>query len=307
MDFKWLTSLFSKKGKKEDQYYYRGYGYGYGYGGRRSRSRHLRLIGEHTSPRVIEAYSMMRTNLLYMGADSQSGTVFGFTSASPGDGKSLTCANTAISFAMSGKRVLLLDCDMRKPTQNVAFEMGTERGLSEYLAGVCPTPEILETKYENLSLILAGRCPPNPAELLYRPRFAELIRTLKGQYDFVFVDLPPVGVVSDATIVSPYIKFYVCVIRSGKSDSRAVQHMVESIEQLDGKIAGFVLNETENRYRSAYRNNRYGKHYGYYSHKNGAEDAADAQAPVDAPAEAENAEAAPEAVKEEEPAKPENE
>lgn len=224
-----------------------------------------RLINEKSSTRILEAYRMARTNLFYSGDSADGGAVFGITSASPGDGKSLTCANLAISFAMSGKRVLLIDCDMRKPTQKATFGIQSESGLSEYLAGVADTPCICETQQENLWILTSGRCPPNPAELLYRPRFAELISQMRETYDFVFVDLPPVGLISDATIVAPQIHFYVLVIRMKKSDMRMVQATAENIEKVGGKIAGLMLNDVDDGYSTGYkgRYSKYGKYGGY--------------------------------------------
>lgn len=226
-----------------------------------------RLINENSSTRILEAYRMARTNLFYSGDNADGGAVFGVTSASPGDGKSLTCANLAISIAMSGKRVLLIDCDMRKPTQKTAFGAQTESGLSEYLAGVTDVPCVCETQQENLWLLTSGRCPPNPAELLYRPRFAELIANARETYDYVFVDLPPVGLISDAAIVAPQIQFYVLVIRMKKSDMRLVQASAESLEKVGGKIAGLLLNDVADGYSKGYKGGGYSKYgrYGGYS------------------------------------------
>lgn len=221
------------------------------------------LITDKSSTRLLEAYRMARTNLFYSGTE-EGGTVFGVTSASPSEGKSLTCANLAISFAMSGKRVLLIDCDMRKPTQKIAFEITSENGLSEFLAGVTAEPEIVSTSYEGLSLLTAGRCPPNPAELLFRPRFAELIAKVKSEYDFVFVDMPPIGIISDAAVVAPHIGAYVFVARAGESDQRLLRAAVESIESVGGKIAGFVLNDITEGTSGGYGS--YGRYYRrYYS------------------------------------------
>lgn len=237
------------------------------------RKHHLDVVnhGEHlltskSSTRTLEAYRMARTNLFYSG--SGEGMVFGVTSASPGDGKSLTCANLAISFAMSGKRVLLIDCDMRKPTQKTAFEATSENGLSEYLAGVVAEPEIIETTHDGLCLLTSGRCPPNPAELLFRPRFAELIARVKDEYDFVFVDLPPVGIISDATVVAPHIGAYVLVARVGRSDHRMLRNTVEAIEGVGGKIAGFVLNDVLESTAGGYGGyGKYGRYYRKYYRK----------------------------------------
>lgn len=226
------------------------------------------LITEKSTLRTLEAYRMARTNLFYSGNTADGGTVLGVTSAAPNDGKSLTCANLAISFAMSGKRVLIIDCDMRKPAQKTAFEVSSESGLSEFLAGVSAEPEFVETRYENLSLLTSGRCPPKPAELLYSPRFAELMEKVRTMYDFVFIDLPPVGIISDATIVASQINAYVLVVRMKQSDYRAVQAAAESIEKVGGKIAGIMINDVEEKNGSYYYRGkhygRYGRHYGRY-------------------------------------------
>lgn len=248
-----------------------------------------RLLNEKSNFRVQEAYRMARTNLLYSGGGEDERMVFGFTSASPGDGKSLTCANMAISFAMSGKRVLLLDCDMHKPTQDTTFGVSTERGLSEYLATICDEPEVLSTERENLSILPAGHCPPNPAELLYSPRFESLMEWAQKEYDCVFVDLPPINLISDATIIAKHIKGYVLVVRAGYSDTRAVQAAVDSIETVGGKISGFILNGVEAEESGYYKNydkykryGRYGRHgyynyYSYYGYGSKADASADAK------------------------------
>ena len=226
------------------------------------------LITEKSSMRVLEAYRMARTNLFYSGSGKEGGMVFGVTSASPSDGKSLTCANLAISFAMSGKRVLLVDCDMRKPTQKAAFKAETENGLSEYLAGVVDAPSIVATSYDNLSLLVSGRCPPNPAELLYSSRLADLMAKARTEYDFIFVDFPPIGLISDATIAVPYIDAYIMIVRMMQSDYRAVQAATESLEKIGAKIAGFMVNDVEDRsssyYYRGYRYGRYGRYGRYY-------------------------------------------
>lgn len=253
------------------------------------------LLTEKSSMRALEAYRMARTNLFYSGAGKEGSTVFGVTSASPSDGKSLTCANLAISFAMSGKRVLLVDCDMRKPTQKNAFRAEAENGLSEYLAGVVNEPTVVATEYDGLSLLVSGRCPPNPAELLYSSRLAELMEKLRAEYDFIFVDFPPIGMISDATIAVPHVDAYIFVVRMMQTDCRAVQAAVASLENIGAKIAGFMVNDVEDKSGSYYYRGRrygsyekYGKYYGRYYGKYGehAENSAqeDASASTKTPA-----------------------
>ncbi len=219
-----------------------------------------RLINANTSLHVMEAYRMARTNLMYT-AKGAGVRVFGVTSAAPHDGKSLTCANLAISFSMAGKKVLLVDCDMHRPTQNVSFGVTTESGLSEYLTGICEEAEISETEYENVHLLSAGRCPPDPSELLQSDRFASLLVDAKTKYDCVFLDLPPLNVISDATVIAPYLDGYVFVVRAKQSDRFDVQSAIDSIKHVEGKVLGFILNDMEHRSMSRYGTRYYGKYY----------------------------------------------
>lgn len=213
---------------------------------------------------------MARTNLMYT-AKGAGVRVFGVTSAAPHDGKSLTCANLAISFSMAGKKVLLIDCDMHRPTQNVSFGVTAQSGLSEYLTGLRTEPEITETEYENVHLLSAGRCPPDPAELMQSDRFASLIVEAKTKYDCVFLDLPPLNVISDATVIAPYLDGYVFVVRAKQSDRFDVQNAIDSILHVEGKVLGFVLNDMEHRSMSGYSMRYYGKYY-YYSHRHESKD-----------------------------------
>ena len=225
-----------------------------------------RLIHKDTSVRVLEAYRMARTNLLYA-VKGPGCRVFGVTGAAPHDGKSLTAANLAISFAMSGKRVLLIDCDMHRPSQSGAFGHNVEIGLSEYLAGVTEEVAATPTAYENLLLLGAGRCPPNPAELLYGDRFASLIEKLKGEYECIFIDLPPMNVISDAAIVAPVLDGYIFVVRAGKSDKNLVQNAIDAITRVEGKILGFILNDVGKTILPYGTNGYYGRYYTAYERK----------------------------------------
>ena len=225
-----------------------------------------RLIHKDTSIRVLEAYRMARTNLLYA-VKGPGSRVFGVTSGAPHDGKSLTAANLAISFAMSGKRVLLIDCDMHRPSQGIAFNQKQDGGLSEYLAGVTESVSVITTEYENLSLLTAGRCPPNPAELLYGDRFSSMIERFKGEYECIFIDLPPLNVISDAAIVAPVLDGYVFVVRAGKSDRNLVQNAIDTITQVEGKILGFVLNDVGRKSLLYRADGYYGHYYNSYERR----------------------------------------
>ena len=154
-----------------------------------------KLISEDSAFSVLESYRTIRTNIQYTGILT-SAAVIGVTSAMPNEGKSLSCSNLAISFAMSGKKVLIMDCDLRNPSQYIAFEAENGTGLSEYLSGQTEEAKPCATFRENLDLLLTGKRPPNPTELLSSEKMKALLASLREQYDVIFLDLPPVGMMS---------------------------------------------------------------------------------------------------------------
>ena len=208
---------------------------------------------------ITEAYRTLRTNLLYSGHADKT-TVYAVTSAAPNEGKTLNCANIAISFAQLGKRVLVIDLDMRNPSQHKTFDLQNVGGASEFLAGVSDVPNVQKTLYENLHLMCAGRIPPDPSELLYSERFKTLIEMAKQKYDVIFLDLPPVGLVSDAAIIAGYVTGYVLVLEAGFSDSRVVLEAVSTIETAKGNILGCVLNGVDPKHNKGY-NSKYNYYY----------------------------------------------
>lgn len=219
---------------------------------------------------VMESYRMARTSILYTGLGEKS-VAIGVSSASPNEGKSLTCSNLAVSFGMSGKKVLIVDADMRNPTQTRIFrengklEKKESRGLSEFLAGIIQEPQVINTGCENVDLMCAGKCPPDSAGLLGRDTFAQMMEKLRAEYDFIFFDLPPVGIIADAAVVAKHLDGYVLVAQAGFSDVNLIHDAVDTIQGIGGRIVGFILNAVEpkggfgGRRRYAYEYNRYEK------------------------------------------------
>ncbi len=221
-----------------------------------------RLLDENTPFAVNEAYGMLRTNILYMPAENNDARVIAITSAEEGTGKSTTVSNLALSFARSAKKVLIIDADMRCPRQHKFFNHDkTSKGLSEYLAGISTKNEvILKNIYEDLDIIPSGHLPPSPAELVLSSRFSQLIDELKGDYDFIFIDFPPIGIVSDAAAVSKFINGYLFVIRSNHSDINYVKESIQKLENVDANILGIIYNDVnykEKSYGSSYYSSRY--------------------------------------------------
>ncbi len=219
-----------------------------------------KLLTASSPVRISESYGMIRTNLLYSGICNDRCPVIGITSGSPNEGKSLNCANLAISFSFLGKRVLVLDGDMRNATQQTVFDLRADCGLSEYLSGQCEMPDILPTPYEGLSVITGGKRPPNAGELLYNGKIAALLDTLKSRFDVIFFDLPPVGIISDAAVIAEHVDGYIIVVQVGHSEKRVLRNVLETQKQLSEKLIGFMLNGVENH---AGHGNSY-NYYGYY-------------------------------------------
>lgn len=230
------------------------------------------LVDPERSPfGLMEPYRQARTNILYTGiCDKEGGTIIGVTSALSGEGKSLTCANLAITFGHSGKKVLIVDGDMHDPAQFAMFSTNGKlsgnkarpAGLSEYLAGVVAEPDILPTLCENVSLLSAGKCPSDTAGLLGRPAFASLMGRLRGQYDFIFLDLPLGYLVSDAAVVGKQLTGYLLVTKAGYSEMHLVQETVATLQSVGGRMLGFILNGVQEKsgYDRRRRKEKYADH-----------------------------------------------
>lgn len=230
-----------------------------------------KILTDDTLFGIKEAYNMARTNIMYLNNDSKC-PVYGITSAIPHEGKSLTAANIAISFAKMGKKVLLVDCDMRLAVQSATFAAKVKAGLSEYLAGIRNDLVVQKTKHENLFLITAGKIPPNPSELLNNQRMKELIAHAREEYDYVFLDFPPIIVVSDATALVEEIDGYIMVVRAGISDARFISDALNTMNKINAKVVGFVFNcanpkSAGRTYKKEYKKYKYGSYskYGSYA------------------------------------------
>lgn len=166
--------------------------------------RDLMVLKEPKSP-VSEQYRTIRTNITYSSIDSEIKSVL-FTSATPGAGKSTTAANVAIAFAQAGKRTVLLDADLRRPTTHYTFEVQNQRGLSTAIVNDIQADEVVKTtEVENLDLITSGPIPPNPSELLASNKMTQFFKVLSMQYDMVIVDSPPILAVTDAQLLSKMV------------------------------------------------------------------------------------------------------
>lgn len=223
-----------------------------------------KLLNEDSPFATREAYNYFRAKLMFTGKGAKC-PVFAFTSANAGDGKTLTTINTAISFAALKKRTLVIDADLRNPSVHRYFMKKNLHGLSEYLAGIIETPGVLDTEIEGLRVLPAGMIPPNPTELLGLPRLAELLHTLAEQFDVIFIDTPPIGLVSDAVSFTAVSTGFVFVVQSGVTRVPELREAIGEIREVGGSVAGVVMNDVFGKTRfnigsKEYRRNRY-----YYS------------------------------------------
>ena len=225
-----------------------------------------KLLNEKTPFAINEAFKMLRTNLFYT-SKGEKCPVYGISSTFANSGKSLVISNLAISFAQLGRKVLLLDCDLRNSVIHKIFGLEKANGMSDLLAGVSIESNsfIKNTGYENLSVITAGGTPPNPAELLASERTEMLISALKEHFDIIFIDLPPILVVSDAAVIADCVTGYLFAVRSNYDNKKNLKDAVDTMEQTGAKIIGFVLNDVDIKSGKKYGKYGYGKYgkYGY--------------------------------------------
>src|SRR5215218_2033788 len=204
-----------------------------------------------------EDYRSLRTSLLYSLVDTPPKVVV-VTSAGPSEGKSTTCANLGVVLAQVDKQTLIVDCDMRKPTIHKIFGLRNLGGLVNVLAGEHGLHEVCQEALPGLKAITTGPIPPNPAELLSSRRFSELLNQAREEFDFVLLDAPPVGIVSDPTIAATQAEGVLLVIDSQSTRKGSVRQAMHSLEGVGANVIGTVMNNIK-----ASRRNGYYYHYNY--------------------------------------------
>jgi capsular exopolysaccharide synthesis family protein len=214
---------------------------------------------------IAEAYRTLRTALL-MSRVEKSPRVLLIMSGSPQEGKSTTCLNTAAAFAVQGDRVLYIDADLRRPQAHMLFHCTNDVGLSNCLTSGLPYRDALKPfpGIDTLALLPAGPHPPNPSELIGSKRFAELLAELKKDFDYVFIDSPPVLLVTDAQLLSSQVDGYVMVLRSNKTTKRALQRSLTLMHTAGAVPLGIVVNALSAALASYSGYGYYGKGGGYY-------------------------------------------
>jgi len=197
--------------------------------------------------RVTEQFRTIRTNIQFLMADEQLQTML-FTSSRPFEGKSMICTNLASVFADQGKRVLVIDADMRRPSIANIFHLEKHPGLSTLLASKNSNIEKMIQRVEtaHLDMLPSGIVPPNPTELLGSKRMDDIIETLKQQYDLILFDLPPIVSVTDAQILATKVDGVILVIRKEIAHVEEVYKAKELLELVNANIVGAIFNGEKN-------------------------------------------------------------
>lgn len=225
------------------------------------------VAGRNPRGSASEAYRTLRTNLTFARPEKPPKTLV-FTSPAPGDGKSTSSSNLAITLAQQGMRCILVDADMRRGSMHTAFDVTPRPGLSEYLLGGLSLEDVIrpvtlaEARFD---FIPTGTLPPNPAELLASTRMQALLEHLEGEYDAVIFDAPPLNVVTDAAIIGARTDGVILVVRAGVTDRAAVRYSFDQLKAVHARVLGCVLNDVNSRRDSYYGAELAGKYYEAHS------------------------------------------
>ena len=209
---------------------------------------------------VAESFRTIRTNLSFANIDKELKTIL-FTSSQQNEGKSTVISNTAYSFSqLENKKVLIMDLDLRNPSIHRIFERSNTYGIMDILKDNKELDKCIHKIDANLHILPVGTIPPNPTEVLSSKKMREFLTNIKEEYDFVFVDAPPAGVVSDAVIISAYVDGVMFVIGANETDISYAEIAIDNLRKAEANILGSVLNKFEAN-DSPYG---YYSYYGYY-------------------------------------------
>ncbi|MBR2848695.1 MAG: CpsD/CapB family tyrosine-protein kinase [Clostridia bacterium] len=225
------------------------------------------IVGHNRSFAMSEAHKRLRTNVIFSFADDSECHVVGITSAMAHEGKSTTAINLAYDMMKAGKKTLLIDADMRLSHIAKILNISRAPGLSNMLVGNNNGQDLVQhaTEHGGLPVISCGDIPPNPTEILSSKRFALMLTALKKVYEYIIIDLPPVGEVSDALIASKLIDGMVIVVRQEFVDKRALDDTVHQLLLSEARIIGFVVTCSQHgpKYSKYKHKKKYGGRYGY--------------------------------------------
>ena len=225
-----------------------------------------KMLHKNLSFQAAEAYKLLRANLQFTlpGNEGDGCLIFGVTSSTRGEGKSTTAINLSYTLAETGKRVLLVDCDMRLPSIGKKMEVANSPGLSNAL--VAPGNDIKiairpSNVLDNWKFVASGDIPPNPSELLGSHRMRSVLKALAKEFDYIVLDLPPVNLVSDALVVSPLVDGMIVAVREGYAERKELRDCIRQLGLSNAKVLGIVMTDVKG---DGKRYGKYRKKY-YYS------------------------------------------
>lgn len=191
-----------------------------------------------------ESYRSLRTNIQYSSIDKQVKTLV-VTSSNAGEGKSTVAGNLAYTFFQNGKRVLIIDCDLRKPSLHRKFNVSNEEGLTDVLVGTSKLNNVMKKIDDNLYLLTTGTLPPNPAEIIGSNTMENFLEQCKINFDYIILDTPPILPVTDSKLLAIKADATVVVVRSEISKSKHVSQAFKELEKVNANIIGTILNDVE--------------------------------------------------------------
>ena len=206
---------------------------------------------------AAESYRTLRTNIEYSSFDKEYKVIM-VTSSEPGEGKSTTAGNLALCLAQGDKKVILVDCDLRKPSLHKKFKVSNIIGLSDVIIGKEELVTAFHRYNKNLVILTSGKIPPNPSEMLSSKTMTVLLEELKNNFDYIILDTPPVQAVTDSQILSTKSDGTIIVVKAERTKKDSVENSINLLKKVNANIIGTVLNGVDNS-----RN----KYYYYYGEK----------------------------------------
>lgn len=202
------------------------------------------IVQKNPKSIAAEAYRSLKTNIQYSSFDKEYKTIV-ITSSNPGEGKSTTSGNLALTLAEGESRVLLVDCDMRKPSMHKNFRVTNTYGIADILLQRKKVMDVAHMYNKNLSIITAGKVPPNPAEMLGSKAMSAFLEEMKEHFDYIILDTPPILPVTDSKLLAIKADATVVVVRSEVSKSKHVSQAFKELEKVNANIIGTILNDVE--------------------------------------------------------------
>ncbi len=228
-----------------------------------------RIISNDSDFNTVETYKSIRTNIMFSMPKKDKGKVIAITSSSPGEGKTTTCINLAITFAQTGAKVILVDCDLRKSRIHRYLGIQRDDGVSNVVCNYTDIDKAIKKNVrENLDCMTAGEIPPNPAEILDTEEFKTMLDKLTEKYDYIFIDTPPMTVVTDAAVIMKEDMGVVVVVRENVTTFDLLDITIDNIKKTETKLLGVIMlgSEEKKRKYGYYSTGKYGYRYNYNYH-----------------------------------------